>query len=738
MNRRGFTLFEIVFALLLVALAVVTAMALVGTGMRGQAMARYRVYAATKALELTDLFATFHTANPATDGEAPNPWDVHIAGQNLSFDLEHRLSSYRTGLYPLPSEIAGRLDSDGDEIARILAAGGQIFYSQPMAAANYKSVVAFENDGTVRTIDMPPPNESQKVVCAIVGEAQSNAIPVLPWKAWPYYVSYPSPPMAVGRTIGNWGDHETNGIYEFEARKFALRDDAWIFPNLWSKPNTVVEITSTTNDRSEGQVLMEDQITGDLDIRNVWFTRDQIDPDDPEGPIRRNWGYLDYRMLVDFPAAKRYLRAALWYCARKGVSPGDYDGVGLSAFPNNGVDDAVELRALRFLAHAAACLTAHGRAQAAPPPPLAPWNLETGVAIPATTLTRSVLAPAAPGSGGFSATAPAYTIDEAKIRALHENCLRLAHLHAASSPYNWGAPRPRERATMMDHPLLEWDLFSGTLDQQARTFSGGVPGVLLTPLTAVYQYNAVPRFALKNPPAGTPTPGQWRPIAAEPVTNPGSSLAFPRIRLPAEGDADSIWGDRAHFTLTRPFSGAERCRQLVFWAVDWQSYEDCETAPSAPVDAHRYPKWIPILYRWGTSNHDNYLRPDPRWQDWHQFGFRNPELPLLFVQDMSAVATGTVLRVDNPWSGGVFEGQTHGPDKVGGNQIDHSDHTARNNEDTANVTLDARSIFVGRWGADRNFNGRLDRGPVPRSTRLRAVTVARYNLYDPRIPVPQR
>ena len=44
------------------------------------------------------------------------------------------------------------------------------------------------------------------------------------------------------------------------------------------------------------------------------------------------------------------------------------------------------------------------------------------------------------------------------------------------------------------------------------------------------------------------------------------------------------------------------------------------------------------------------------------------------------------------------------------------------------------SLISGIFGADRNGNGRLDRGPVPRSVRLRAVMVARFNYYDMRVP----
>jgi hypothetical protein len=40
---------------------------------------------------------------------------------------------------------------------------------------------------------------------------------------------------------------------------------------------------------------------------------------------------------------------------------------------------------------------------------------------------------------------------------------------------------------------------------------------------------------------------------------------------------------------------------------------------------------------------------------------------------------------------------------------------------------------VGNWWFDRNFNGRRDVGPIPRGTRLRARTIGRYNVYDPRL-----
>jgi hypothetical protein len=48
--------------------------------------------------------------------------------------------------------------------------------------------------------------------------------------------------------------------------------------------------------------------------------------------------------------------------------------------------------------------------------------------------------------------------------------------------------------------------------------------------------------------------------------------------------------------------------------------------------------------------------------------------------------------------------------------------------------LDQRKTFNGLFGADRNFNKKIDRGALPRSVRMRAIEVARFNFYDPRIP----
>ena len=52
---------------------------------------------------------------------------------------------------------------------------------------------------------------------------------------------------------------------------------------------------------------------------------------------------------------------------------------------------------------------------------------------------------------------------------------------------------------------------------------------------------------------------------------------------------------------------------------------------------------------------------------------------------------------------------------------------------------DPYGLDIGRyfalWGADRHENLRFDEGPLPRTQRLRATTVARFDFYDPRAQV---
>ncbi len=623
LTRAAFTLFEVALSLVLVTFSIVSVLMLFPLGLKAQQLSRFQVLAATKALEMVDAYNSTPTANPSLEVEAPNPWDVSSGRSNSAFDLEHRLSSYRFGIMPVPTDIARRLDSDADEIQALLGQGAQLYYSQPQATTGFMETGLPDS----------PPNETQRLVFAVVGYAQTNAIAVFPWKAWPYYIPMPSPPC-----------HGTHG----EERGF-------------SEPADSIE----TNGGKRG-ILWED--TFDRDMRPVfWCEVNGI-----------KYGYRDHWATRNLDSAKRYCRAALWYCKKKGVTPALYD-LNDPLQPRREFDRAMhqpqdfwkQAQALRFLSHAATCLTT--------------YVTKAELDLPGVTIEAGF---DADGSGTSS---DEWIITTAKITTLHESAKNLLMLFAASYPYDWAVPRPLERTIMMDHPLIEWDLFSA-------------------PLTgSIWQGSGV-------------TAEQWKPVSAQPISHLGRSFQFSNQDIlgtsataPASGTAmpNANWGDAAHFTLTRPFKPSERCRQLVFWAVDWMSYEDCETAPSAEIDANRYPRGAP-------RNNANFeaMMSNPPFFDWQQYIYRNPEKVLVFKSPVAGLSTGADVS-------SLILGSEGGPLSSG-----KDDQLGRN--------PNAKYIFSGLYGADRNFNKKLDRGPVPRSVRMRATEVARLAFYDLRVPAAIR
>jgi hypothetical protein len=641
--RRGtdcaFTLFEIAISLALLSVAVTSMLLLFPTGVKTQQLARFQLYAAVKAEEMVESFAASHNANPCIDTEAFQPWDVPSGYHAFVSDLEAKIASARFGIMPVPTLVARRLDSPGDEIQRILDEGGYLYYSQAIATSQ------LEEQFVLETLEAPP-TETQKLVFTVSGDAQQNAMFVFPWKAWPYHNPYPSPPMH-GLHWGNAGD-------QFEAAN-ALD---FPFPGNQYRNHTfegAAPKAAMANAALEGI---------DPDIMLVMEVKDAAN-------VR--YGFLQYAYnppgdwsndTPTWEGCVRYVQAAVRYFKAKFPGkPGLWTAPDPNQFPADGsfweswpqAERWKLVDAYRFLSHAATCLT-RWKDKAA---------LTTGVDIPSVTL-------AAVDTG-------AVTITHDMILAYHECCLRTAMTFAARYPYDWGVPRPTQRSIMMDCALLQWDLFpttsypalSGTL------FDGSETG-------------------------GSVAASQWRPVPSQPIRNLGVSFSFPDRMIGPEKYANptgpQIWGDAEHFTIAAPFTAAERCRELVFWAVDWQAYEDAEIAPSAPVDASKWNIAAPIngqsfASRMGWN----------QWPNHHLYDSRNPERNQAFKSDVSGRASGAPIT-----------------DAL----VDHVGEEDK---------WDA-AIFLGLHGADRNFNGRLDRGPVPRSTRLRAVEVGRFLYYDPRVP----
>jgi hypothetical protein len=197
-----------------------------------------------------------------------------------------------------------------------------------------------------------------------------------------------------------------------------------------------------------------------------------------------------------------------------------------------------------------------------------------------------------------------------------------------------------------------------------------------------------------------------------------------------------LFGDQDHFNLTAPFTASERCREIVMWSVDWQSYEDFELAPSAPVDASRYPIAGPLgkpgsVPTSQTCTFDERMSV-LRFRDDRLYTFRNPEKSLLFYPqmkngglfDIKSQPTGTDMTTHMIQNNEMFDGTSAGygvSQDLGGLYPDQGPVKVN------------REVFSGLYGGDRNFNKKLDRGPVPKSVRLRALPVARFNFYDPRV-----
>lgn len=768
--RLGFTLFEVGISLVLIALGVLTLAMFLPVGIKAQQKARFEVYAGAKALDMVETFLS-QALVPSTNSsagahsrptflpESSLPWDSTAGYRVFAPDIEAVLAAPRYGIYPVPRTIAERLTSANDEIRRILEAGGNLYYANPLPTHGIKPDTSFE---------VKPPSEAQKLLFAVTGYAQQNALRYLPWKSWPYYIPYPSPPMV--------GVVEVNGTIQPPWDQLEDADVAFLYRHDFAAFDG-----TAGNNRPRQSGLYH--YTGAYDgAAYTGYTGSLGVLTDTNGKSQVNYG--EHGWL----ASKHFLALALWYAQRKGVPDLLVTGQASAADRESVRDNPDVIRAMRYLAFAGLVMTkwyAQEEVPALPersvtfnissgqsrtflytatpalpglrlgvpipgdegdPHPIDPANQPKQILFPnsaaATPRPRDlaelfaaglpaigppIIAGPRPDHPRIADFAPGGTlaghffVTQDMIVNWHETAVALANDFIARRPYNWSVQRNAGHATMMDHPLIQWDLVdSATLPRLSGTITGTDGAIAGGPVDA----------------------SQWRPIAAQPIESFGRT---------ATGDApnwSSVEGDLRHFSLTAPFTPAERCRQIVFWMVDWQSYEDFETAPSAPVDASRYPRDIPGRMGEATSGRfvNRYMgmlgqsstgNPTVHFFDRYQPGFRNPEKAMLFQRSMANEPTGSNIR---PW--------TIGPDLIGSGQtdevsfkqthIDRPDYGGYLHSNHAASRVDPRAIFSGLFGADRNWNQILDRGPIPASVRLRAIEVARFNCYDPRLVVTLR
>lgn len=274
-------------------------------------------------------------------------------------------------------------------------------------------------------------------------------------------------------------------------------------------------------------------------------------------------------------------------------------------------------------------------------------------------------------------------------RMAHENCMRWIMAYASENPNDLCCPRPANRQSFMDRPLWCADLFPGgsanrggsaapyfTMDENyyrlmsdresrlASIFIGKVPIIVpnsptppLAPSWDAFHRAVDPKWSRTGISSQLGAVGSFHRS-----TESGHDAGKPWL-LNAADTANGV-----HFN--RPFAASERCRELVFWSVDWMNYEDAESAPSAPFDAS------------------------------------------FFLS----------LKNDGALGSGAFDGAMYGTPE---------DAIKFLNPDHTFLGSSAYSSAYGQYGADRNGSGRFDRGSIPSSQRMRATTIARFNLYDP-------
>lgn len=563
-DRAGFTLFEVLISLMIVAVAVLSVAPLFPMGIRAQQMARYQLYASAKAIELSEVISANWTVD-LHKGEGSRLNDGQIWGKGTyQPDIERLMCNWGTGVYPLPPELARRLQSDGDEIQAILDEGGMLYYASPKP-----SDMLYTSQNSSSDVNLA--QEAQRMVFAVVGYAQNNALLSHPMVITPEWDWYPSPPRS------NW-----------PAGK----------PQDWERAALSAAGATTTQ--------IDDVFAAPTDVLKTAQLCMAVMPALPQPATQVMPGGA--AGFVDPPAYQFDSKTWTGTLPDRARLPG-------------------QVIALRYHAHAAMLLAKSDASK-----------------IPAARLD-------------------------------HERMLRYARYWSANFPYDWRAPRQADSITISDFPLLEWDLFD----------SSGYPS------TGVVDSRFTPAWRCHRLLYPTELPSRPEALRSLTYANNDPLLAGdPTVRR-----IDDSWGVSGHYSLSRPFAAAERCRQLVFWAVDWQAYEDFESLPSATMDASRM-HWQPL-----PNPKDPIDDPEGQGATAVSYAYNryagNPEWQFRF-QD----AARTV----------VYDGVSCGVEEDGDGPL-------------------SNDLFYGRYGVDRNGNGKYDRGTIAPSVRLKAVTIGRFNLYDP-------
>ena len=776
MMRAGVTLFEVMLSMLIMAIAVLSVALILPAGLKAQEGGRYKAVAAITAYNLINLAEHNRAVWYRMKNESNLPYGTtmmtHEPGK---WDMERILSSSywtRSAISPVPPDIARRLDSNDDEIGRILDAGGQIFFPSPLPAGLGDFEGSLRGDGaSVSLVDEEISyafdgfEEAGRLVIGFIGLPQQNALPSHPCTAAPYREWYPSPPAThIRNTVTPEGDvsdvlmdDPNNGTRDFLNRG-SIDLAMWkmwsdLFPGASWEDDFLPMLRGFADYRTTGTIEVEDE-NGNITQQQV-----QISPDPVSGAC---CGGAHYELTLgkvtnpdrnkDFGEQygdfdNRYLREDVekWYglCLdflnKQLPSDRQFDPAKaeerlpttISYHFETGHPTAQQVSAMRYFAAAAMWRTRTDLIDPTAEPEYG-WKSVDGTLV---------YEPREKADGtGTNPLSTGPVADHEMYTAIHEHALRWAADYAEHRPYDWGAPRMYNRAIMMDNPLLQLDLFDG--NKQWSTSGDNVINGLADPDR---RKGYSPSYRIVAPQGCTEHIGGNQLVQADTLPPVWSEVdkyydSARRNDIPVNyyGNWDchennyqivhdrmsASWGRSEHFNLNEPFAAAERCRQMVIWAVDWQQYEDAERTAAVVSDASYYP-WD-ALRTWtgysadGSNDSLAYYRERGR----GNLGFWGPLGQPLLWKESTYDAAG-----DPAWTG--FE--ELGADGISMKVLMRGVTTRGSEGTAADLKGDGTtSAWLGWHGLDANGNGTIDVGSVPKSMRMRATVVARFNFYDQR------
>ena len=706
--RSGVTLFEVMLSMLIVAIAILSTALMLPAGLKAQEGARYRAVASITAYNLINLAE--HTRpyyyRMKTESVLPEGTQLmtHEPGK---WDMERILtSSYwaKSAIIPVPPAIARRLDSDSDEIAKILDEGGQIYFPSPLPA----SLGDFEgntrrNAGTISMVDETIEyafdgfEEAQRLVIGFIGYPQQNALPTHPMTAGPYRDWYPRPPITyVGNhdlpeglpstTSNPWMANNGNielALWEMWKDRIATGGQVALYDAMLA---TFADFTDVApaNGASFGGALFEmahGESTLDTFRIGGYHLGDETDYLNTD---------LRDEVIDHYNACEAFLNDLLGTVFNPLESPDTTVG---TYFPVTGHPDPFQLIAMRNLAAAAMWRTRTDRIDGTPAPP------------------------------ALSAA------DMSKYLNIHEQSLRWAAAYAAHRPYDWGTSRMLNRPTMLDRSLVQFDLFDGSGNWSTsgdNVWPSSQPGYspvyhLVTPKGCTAHHGGSQAIDLSD---AAERPAVWASGDASrlndiPSNYYGNWDSHDGNYQLAMNRMSQSWGRAEHYNLNKPFESAERCRQMVIWAVDWQKYEDAELTPAVVSDASYYPNDAATARALFNSGLTYGVRGRGN------IGYLGPlGQPLLWKKNPIDTATGLPAWTGTETTGvagftvkTLWRGVTTTTDKASAGAL-RGDTSMR--------------PWLGAWGLDANGNGEVNQGPIPKSMRMRASVVARFNFYDQR------